>query len=169
MLLCVRYRTRLGAYLDGELSGKKGVAVERHLAGCDSCRTALDGLRALEPLLLKLDVPPPPSTQTSRILAEARARQRRRVGANPIRSWWDALTPQSWALSRVTTAALIVGLTMGAFMGWTTYMGGRTAQSSTVKTGHESVEEPLYALDVLNAAPKGSIEAAVLALLEDGR
>jgi hypothetical protein len=34
---------------------------------------------------------------------------------------------------------------------------------------NEYVEDPLYSLDALSAAPRGSIEAATLELLEGGR
>jgi len=169
MISCVRYRKRLGACLDGELSLREQASFQRHLAKCGSCRTALDGLRKLGPLLLPLDVPPAPATLTSRILAEAHTRQMRRSVVNPRWSWWDALTPQSWALRGATTAALIGGLTMGAFMGLTTYRDGRMTQLSTAKPGSERAENPLYDLDILSGVPKGSIESAVLALLEDRR
>ncbi len=168
MFTCRKYRKRLGAYLDGELSKRKRTSLERHLVKCNSCRTVLDSLRQLETDLLSLNVPAIPDDLTLRILAEARAQKKRKIEVTPIQSWWDVLTLQLGELRGATMAALIIGLTMGTFMGWTTYWDGRTAQSSTMKAGNEGVENPFYALDALSSTPEGSIEAAVLTLHKNG-
>lgn len=168
MFMCYRYRKRLGAYLDGELSKRKQTSLERHLEKCSSCRTVLDSLRHLEKDLFSLDVPAVPADLTLKILTEARAQKKRNIEDNQIRSWWELLLKQRWELRGATIAALIIGLTMGTFMGWTTYRDGRTAQSSTMKAGSEGVENPFYALDALSSTPEGSIEAVVLTLHKNG-
>ncbi len=85
MLSCKKYRKRLNAYLDGELPARKKVAVERHLAACQSCRTVLQSLRDLGPALLAADVPAAPTDLTSRIMAEAYLAKRR--GAEKPSPW----------------------------------------------------------------------------------
>lgn len=54
---CEDVRSKLTAYLDGELEDNRGSAVRGHLRGCDTCRAMAtdeaalrDGLRALPPL-----------------------------------------------------------------------------------------------------------------------
>jgi anti-sigma factor RsiW len=41
-LQCVELVDSLTAYLDGELNDHQRRRIERHLAGCEGCRTALD-------------------------------------------------------------------------------------------------------------------------------
>ncbi len=168
MFMCLKYQKRLGAYLDGELSKRKRTSLEKHLANCSSCRTTLDSLRHVETALFSLDVPAVPADLTLQILTEARAQKKRNIEENQSRSWWELLPQQLGELRGATMAALIIGLTMGTFMGWTTYWDERTAQPSTIKAENKGVENPFYALDVLSSAPEGSIEAAVLTLHKNG-
>jgi len=165
MLSCVKNRKRLGAYLDGELSGGEKASVERHLQRCESCRSVLSDLKKLEPLLFTVEVPSVPDNLISRIRAVARGRQKQRIGASTSGWWWRAWAAQPWATKNATVAALILGLAMGTYMGLTSYRDGDPAQQRPTA----SKNEPLYALDALSAAPEGSIEAATLALLENGR
>ena len=41
-----RLRNQLSAYVDGEVEGAAAQRLEKHLAGCDGCRLALEQLRA---------------------------------------------------------------------------------------------------------------------------
>lgn len=69
---------RLSAFLDGELAAAEERAVEDHLAHCPSCRTELDGLRALVGRLhgLQRATPPPAlgADVARRVALEARPR-----------------------------------------------------------------------------------------------
>lgn len=49
---CEHYQNLLPAFLDGELSSGDDAALNAHLAGCESCREALAGYRALEDALV---------------------------------------------------------------------------------------------------------------------
>lgn len=168
MWSCAGNRKRLNAYIDGELPERTRCSVERHLAGCESCRAVLDGLRGLEPYLQTLDTPSVPAALISRILSEASLR-RRKVAENRDNRWWRIVWPQPWLVKGATAAALIVGLAIGTFMGWTSYRDSGTGQLMAVATKNEDIESNLYAFDVLSAEPRGSIEAATLALLDTGR
>jgi anti-sigma factor RsiW len=46
-LECVDVVGMLSAYLDGEMSDDQRRRTERHLSGCDGCRTALDQFRTV--------------------------------------------------------------------------------------------------------------------------
>lgn len=166
MWSCAKNRIHLNAYLDGELPERTRREVERHLAGCPACLLEFDGLRGLAPLLRNDEVPPVPAGLSARIVTEAAFRQRRKEAGKTSGWEWREFLFQPWLVRGATTAALIVGLTMGALMGWTSYL--RPDSTQWIAT-NESVARNMYAFDVLGAEPRGSIEAATLALLDDGR
>jgi hypothetical protein len=53
------FTDRLSEYLDGELEPHEQLAVERHLATCDACRTTLEELRAVVEEARALGATPP--------------------------------------------------------------------------------------------------------------
>lgn len=168
MSSCSRNRKRLNAYIDGELPQQAHHSVAQHLVECESCRAVLHGLRGLEPYLQTLDTPSIPAELTSRILSEAYLR-RREISENRNNWWWRAIWPQPWLVTGATTAALVVGLAMGAWMGWTSHRNAGSGQLIAMTTKTDDIASSLYAFDVLGVAPRGSIEAASLAFLENGR
>ncbi|MFP4533490.1 MAG: zf-HC2 domain-containing protein [Desulfobacterales bacterium] len=168
MVSCIKCRKQLNAYLDGELEDKKRAAVERHLAVCPSCRMVLQSLQDLEPALLAADVPAAPWDLTSRILAAARAGRRGGVEKSSRRRTEKRLPP-GWALKGASAVALIVGLTMGAYMGWQSFGMESAAQSRITASVDMPADNLLYAYDAMGAAPSDSIEAAVLSLVIDER
>lgn len=168
MLACVKCKKRLGAYMDGELSGRKQAALERHLAMCSACRAALNDLRALKPLLSTLDVSPAPENLTSRILSRAYGQKKRRE-THSFWVWIRTSGTFSWAATSATAAALIIGLAMGAYMGWGSLQANRTAHSGLIYSSYISGDNFFYAFETLSAAPAGSIEAAIISLMEDKR
>ena len=168
MLSCAKNRKRLNAYMDGELPERKRRNVERHLAHCSACRLELEGLRGLGPLLRHDEAPPVPAGLSARIMAEAAFRQRlKEAGKTSVRQWREFLF-KPWLVRGVTTAALIIGLAVGAWMGWTSRLGPDSGKGVAMST-HENIGRNMYAFDVLGAEPRGSLEAATLALLDDGR
>ncbi len=166
MWTCAKNQKFLNAYLDGEVPERTRREVERHLARCPTCLFEFDELRKLAPLLENDEVPPVPAGLLARIVAEAALRQRRKEGGKTSGWEWREFLFQPWLVSGATTAALIVGLTIGALMGWTSYLHPDSAQWTVT---NENVAGTMYAFDVLGAEPRGSIEAATLALLDDGR
>ncbi|MBE9507324.1 MAG: zf-HC2 domain-containing protein, partial [Chloroflexi bacterium] len=83
----------LGAYHDGELAGLRLRQVEAHLAQCETCRTELEGLRALAALLQESPaatglVPP------DRFVAQVGLRLPRR----PTQPAWQRALETGWRL-----------------------------------------------------------------------
>jgi len=168
MWSCAGNRKRLNAYIDGELPKRVRRSVELHLGACPSCRRVFDDLCGLAPLLENYDAPPVPAGLSSRVLAEAASRQRRKAYGNEAGFGWLKLLFKPWLVRSATTAALVVGLAMGAWMGWTSHRSPESKQWVVV-TNNDGVAETLYTFDVLSAEPRGSIEAATLALVGDER
>jgi anti-sigma factor RsiW len=167
MWTCAKNRKHLNAYMDGELPDRARREVERHLTKCPACLLQLDGLRGLAPLLRNDEVPPVPVGLSARIIAEAAFRQRRKEAGKTSGWEWLEFLSQHWLVRRgATTAALVVGLAIGAWMGWTSYLRPDSGQW-VIMTTDENAARNMYAFDVLGAEPQGSIEAATLALLDD--
>lgn len=166
MWSCAKNRKHLNAYMDGELPERALREVERHLAGCPTCLLELDGLCGLKPLLEKVEVPPVPAGLSARILSEAAVRQNRKE-CQKTSSWqWREFLFQPWLVRWATTAALVVGLSVGALMGWTSYLRPDSGQLVIMATDENDARN-MYAFDVMGAEPRGSIEAATLALLDN--
>jgi anti-sigma factor RsiW len=166
MWSCAGNRKRLNAYIDGELPERTRCEVERHLAECPACRRECDELRGLAPFLRNDEVPPVPAGLSARILAEAALRQKRKQAPTAARLGWREFLFQPWLVRGATTTALVAGLAIGALMGWTSYLRLDSGQWVIITTD-ENVARNMYAFDVLGAEPRGSIEAATLALLDD--
>ncbi len=114
-MTCDDVRTKLTAYLDGELEGDRGSAIRGHLRGCDGCRgmaadeAALrDELRALPPL------DPPHTLWTGiqrRLAAEEVADSDRPAWRRALARFaarWKPLAPQLALGSTVFAAAVVV-------------------------------------------------------------
>jgi predicted anti-sigma-YlaC factor YlaD len=86
----------LHSYLDGQLSSREAVELERHVADCAECRVRLDEERAL-------------IKRAGRLLALAAPPERAAPpwpGSEPLRLWWRLRAPLTWA----ATLMLAVGL-----------------------------------------------------------
>lgn len=165
---CARNRNHLNAYLDGELPERSRCGLERHLAECPACRRELDALRGLAPFLANDEVPPAPAGMSARIMAEAALRRKRKASPIAAGPGWRDFLFQPRLAGGATVAALVVGLAVGAWMGWASRRNPEPARWTTTATaGHAA--RAIYAFDVLSAEPHGSIEAAALALFNDGR
>ena len=94
-----RLRGLLSAYVDGETTSGQSARVERHLAGCDSCRQDLDSLRATVHLLR--DLPPLEMPRSFALRAEPS------VATRPVGFMWAS------GLATSVAAALVVALLLG--------------------------------------------------------
>ena len=117
MLSCLRYRNRLGAYLDGELSPRRSKTVSAHVARCKACRVALEDLRRLAPVMHALEVPPVPTGLADHVMARARTRTVRShegpVTWSPLEWWRMVSAPLRLTACATVLLAFFLGLTLG--------------------------------------------------------
>lgn len=163
MLTCVKYRKRLGAYMDGELSKRKRTAMDRHLSICDLCRTELEGQKKMGPILDTLAVPQAPTVLAAWILAEAH-RRKKKSGIIPIR--WKGLYFGPWLPRAVTTVTLVFGLITGGYMGSTSYQDAGPDGPRIVWEEQMGVDGLLSNLYLSGPLSGDSIEAVTLAMFE---
>lgn len=74
MMHCLDVQVELQAYVDKDLSQEQAVLVERHLAGCDSCRAELAHLRTVVTALETWPLAVEPADLTARVMARVRSR-----------------------------------------------------------------------------------------------
>jgi anti-sigma factor RsiW len=115
MMNCGALKTRLGRFLDGELSPPELAEIEAHIRGCPSCQQELQALHALSASLDALIVPPVPAGIAPGTMAHIRqqkARLRRSWGALGFWQPW----PVAMRFAAVGTAvvACLIGLTLGS-------------------------------------------------------
>lgn len=155
---CEDVLKQLGAFSSGELPTEVYWTVQAHLAGCAACRAALGRVDSVAGVLSAARTPPVPSGFTARVLAAARRRQEaQRIGAWSLLRWWRLTSAPMHAAA---AAVLVMGLTVGLTMGWTTApSAGRMAPAAW--------DDPFeaYQLDSLSEAPRGSLAGSYLTLV----
>jgi anti-sigma factor RsiW len=137
---CKKFKARLHAYLDGELTPAEREAFDLHVLDCPVCRAEVEGYRGLGMLLGGLSVPKVPAGLAERILAAASKASEvskiagasrtskvtdsaRRSGVKPPLHF-PARVAVAWrllegnAMRAAAAAALVVGLTAGSLLGW---------------------------------------------------
>lgn len=102
--------TWLSEYLDDELRGARRRMVRAHLAWCDECRGALEGLRQVRELAKALDEPSVPDGDLWPGIA-ARLTPRPGPAPRPSLGWQPA-----WRVPRLATAAVMLAVCL---VGWT--------------------------------------------------
>src|SRR4051812_13709073 len=111
---CDPIRSVIPLYVEGDLPGRRGERVRRHLESCLSCRSLLEGYKASQRSLHTLGAP--------RIEGETLDRLRRsvwkRIGTLPPRSALGRRVDRAWAALRQWTAqpamaALMVFVVVG--------------------------------------------------------
>ncbi|MGH9749994.1 MAG: anti-sigma factor family protein, partial [Candidatus Polarisedimenticolia bacterium] len=116
----------LSAYMDGEMSREERVGIETHIAGCPTCRGAMEDYRVLA--AAAADETPPP------VPADLHARIRHRIdAARPagLAGWRRLLPSYRLALAAAASALLVIGL-------WATRVERPVAPSSE----HQNSETP---------------------------
>jgi len=155
---CEKVQSRLPAYSSGELPTDVREAVQTHLGRCAACQAALTRVDALAAILASAQTPPVPGGFAARVMAAARRRQATEafVGWNPLRWWRLTSTP----LRAAAAAVLVVGLTVGMVMGW-------TSMPSPAQAPAAAQADPLevYHLDYLGDAPAESLTNSYLTLV----
>ena len=107
--------TRLGRFLDGELSPQELARMEAHLQGCPGCHQELRALQALSASLDALVVPPVPTGTMDSIMARIRRHEAGAPRSSGILDFWKAW-PLAMRLAAAGTAvaACVIGLTLGS-------------------------------------------------------
>ena len=154
---CEDVLKQLTAFSSGELSANVRQAVQAHLAECAACRAALAEVDALA-VLASGRTPPVPRGFAARVMVAARQRQETKpVAAWNLMRWWR-LT--STPMHAAAAAVLIIGLSVGLVLGWT---------SATSPAQAEAAVQPdpvdAYQLDYLGEAPSGSLADSYLTLV----
>ena len=147
---CKETQKRLGAYLDGELSGDIWEQMQHHLERCDRCSDVLARQRRLRDLLNLL----PRQRAPERFARHVRNEAKRRLGSGqpPGILTMPRRTPVPARVAAVL--ALVAGVTLGGLMGAT------TAQSPS-RAGSPDLTSPL-----LNPLPPDSVSAKYLDWME---
>lgn len=159
MISCRDFRKRISPYMDGELTGRAGRAVEAHIAACPDCRRELERLKAMQRTLAALETPPLPPFLSTRIMARA-AERPHILRILPL--WMTAGTA---GLSRrwLAACALACGLILGCAMGHSSFSGMTAVNSRQLCMAEGPGNRPDWLL-----IDQGSIEAATLTLLGSG-
>ena len=108
-MVCRMYQEReaeLEAYLDGQLLGAEAATLETHLAGCPTCREALDEARTGGALVRAAILPTPDPGGAFWLRVQARIR-----GEEERLSFWKPLEIVAWRVSwsAAVALALLVG------------------------------------------------------------
>jgi anti-sigma factor RsiW len=117
---CNLVRSRLHAYVDGEVPPEFMRDIEEHLKGCPSCRSQVERIRQVGGMLDNLAVPPLPREFAARVMAEARRRaplfkEKKSIfplGWRPVR--W--LLDLSFSMRLAACAMVFLAFVLGIFM-----------------------------------------------------
>src|SRR4051812_38131219 len=113
---CQTAATRLGAWIDGELSPDEVAALDTHLAGCDECRAAAEALRAQDADLVRVFEPRRAAAQRVAAAVVAELARERATETSPA----DYLRPAASPLARAPSeyGARWPGLVLAAAAGF---------------------------------------------------
>jgi anti-sigma factor RsiW len=155
---CENVQQQLNRFVAGDLPMADRQAVQAHLAECAACRAKLAELDAVAGVVASTPTPPIPSGFASCVMAAARKRQK----AQPVAVWnllrWWRLT--SAPMHAAAAAVLIVGLSVGAVLGWTS-----APPEARAETAAEVDPVDVYQIDYLGEAPSGSLADSYLTLV----
>jgi hypothetical protein len=124
---------QLSEYLDGDLAAAEVTALERHLAGCESCRAALAELRLVVERARALPVIPSPTDQWPALRARLAdtpqdgldelapvigptSTQQRVISIAKHPRWWQRPLTVSWAQAAAAAVLLVVLAGGGAWL-----------------------------------------------------
>lgn len=149
-----RYRDELAAYLLDALEPGEAAELERHLAGCEECRSELEWLRPAVQLLPEAveRVEPPPPLRAS-LMEQVRAEAETAHATQRTRAWW----PRSWGLRPLAGLAALV-LIAAAVAAYAIGTGGSGGGATTVVSGHS----PGVTAEMVSSGEAGTLYLANL-------
>ena len=128
---------KFSAYLDDELSPEERRIVDSHLEACESCREALERMRASWDLLVTMPGAKPSPHAFVRIKARMASQEDK-----PVSRWERFLVPATAA------AALVLGIWVGSIVG--------KIGNGFASYGVSSSESAVY-LETFDELPSGSL------------
>lgn len=150
-----RRRDELAAYLLGALEPGEAAELERHLAGCEECRTELKWLRPAVQLLPE-SVPrvEAPSELRGRLMEQIRSEAASAAAPQASRRW----QVRGWSLRPIVSLAALVLViaAVGAYAIGSGDSGG--GNTTTVVTGHS----PGVVAEMLSSNSSGTLHLANL-------
>jgi len=151
-----RHRDELAAYLLGALEPGEAAELERHLAGCEECRTELEWLRPAVQLLPESveRVEPPPQLR-GRLMEQVRAEAASTPESRPARRWsigGRSLRPVAGLAAIVLVVAAVAAYAIG------NGGSGGGGNSTTVVSGHS----PGVVAQVVSDGDSGTLHLANL-------
>ena len=160
---CRDCQKNLAVFWDGELPQEDARAMADHLDSCPSCRNKLKELENLKNTLVSMPTPDSPDGMEFRIMARA-SEEFFDTPGNSFSFLGVTFCPARWLGPAITTTAMVCGLFIGGMLGWSSHLVGFSPSNSAQFSGPR--ESRLAAS--MSAVPEGSIEAAVLAMLDNG-
>ena len=161
---CREVRSRLGAYVDGEVRPDERTQFEHHLKQCASCSRELDSLRAVGVFLSGESLPDIPSGFHSKVMSSAeRIAGDQTSGPLDLLHWWHVGT---FATRAAAVAALALGLGLGALLG----LGvGRqdSAISPDPNVATAGAVRSAHGFDYMGESPTGSLSQVYVALASE--
>ena len=145
------YKDNIAPYVLGALPELEAELLERHVAGCDTCRAELEELRPVSAALARSvpQVEPPPELK-ERLMATVNAEAARRADKRPrerrsFGSWFAGLQPR--VVAGLALAVLALGVVVGV---------------AADKLGGSSTKTTTFAAKIdRKAIPRGSASLAV--------
>lgn len=128
-----RRRDELAAYLLGALEPGEAAELERHLAGCEECRTEREWLRpAVQLLPESVEQVEPPAGLRANLMEQVRSEGKNARNAEPIRvdARWDSFGRRSWGLRPLAGLAALL-LVVAAVAAYAIGNGGSDGGSAT--------------------------------------
>ena len=143
---CRVVKTRLGRFLDGELSPRESAVMQAHIQGCAGCQQELRALQTLSASLDALIVPPLPGDLADGVMARVRkqeARSRRSWGI--LEFWKPWPVAMRFAAAGTALVACLIGLVLssatsaapnrtGSEMAWVGLASGAPMASAYLET-----------------------------------
>jgi anti-sigma-K factor RskA len=150
-----RHRDELAAYLLGALEPGEAAELERHLAGCEDCRTELEWLRpAVQLLPESVERVEPPRELRGRLMEQVRSEAANAPESSRGRGW----SLGGWSLRPIAGLAALV-LVVAAVAAYAIGNGGSgDGNTTTVVAGHS----PEVTAEMVRDGESGTLHLANL-------
>ena len=148
-----RWEDDLAAWMLGALEETEAETFERHLAGCERCRTDLNWLRpAVDTLPASVTQLAPPPRLRGRLLGIVRAEARREAAPQRSRRWFGRLALPRPAVAGLAATALVAAGIAGYVL------RGDESEQTTIQA-NASREAPRASAELVVEGDSGTLQA----------